>query len=215
MANDKMEYCRECGQPISKKAKRCPHCGAKHKTGHPVLYTLLGIFLFAMIFGSSNSSEPEKIGERSNPSTQAEAQAQPTTPEKSVFGKGDVVRLNDVAVTLVRVTESYGSDFNKPTDGNIFVLCEFEIENNSSKDVTVSSMLSFEAYHDDYAANLSLGALMEKGNRNQLDGTVAAGKKFNGVVGYEFPSDWHELEIKFTPDFWRGKDITFVYNRGY
>ena len=37
-------------------------------------------------------------------------------------------------------------------------------------------MMSFEAYCDDYTCTFSLGALMEKGNKNQLDGTVAAGK---------------------------------------
>ena len=59
----------------------------------------------------------------------------------------------------------------------------------------------------------SLTALMEKGNKNQLDGTVAAGKKFNGVIGYEVPADWKELEVRFTPDFWSGKEIIFVANK--
>ena len=55
-----------------------------------------------------------------------------------------------------------------------------------------------------------MGALIEKGNKNQLDGAVAAGKKFNGVIGYEVPTDWKELEVRFTPDFWSGKDIVFI-----
>lgn len=212
MANEKLEYCRECGQPVAKKALRCPHCGAKHKRGHPVLYTLLGIFLFILIFGDSNN-EPKKVGERSVEEQPTLTQEAPS--KQTVFYKGDVVNLNGVLVTLTRVTESRGSEFNKPTAGNIFVLCEFEIENNSQKDANFSSLLSFEAYHDGYAANFSLGAILEKGSRNQLDGTVAPGKKFSGVVGYEFPDDWHELEIKITPDFWQGQDISFVYNRGY
>ena len=37
-------------------------------------------------------------------------------------------------------------------------------------------------------------ALLEKGDKNQLDGTVAPGKKMNGVIGYEVPADWKELE---------------------
>ena len=51
---------------------------------------------------------------------------------------------------------------------------------------------------------------MEKGNKNQLDGTVAPGKKFNGVIGYEVPANWEKLEVLFTPDFWSGKDITLI-----
>ena len=56
-------------------------------------------------------------------------------------------------------------------------------------------------------------ALLEKGDRNQLDGTVAAGKKFKGVVGYEVPEDWKELEIRYTPDYWNGNDIVFIANK--
>ena len=113
-------------------------------------------------------------------------------------------------VTLVNVSESKGSAYNEPNEGNVFVICEFEIANNSDKEIAVSSMMSFDAYCDDYACTFSLGAMIEKGNKNQLDGTVAAGKKFNGIVGYEVPDDWQELEIAFTPDFWSGKDIIFI-----
>ena len=35
---------------------------------------------------------------------------------------GDTVKLNDINVTLVDVKESNGDQFNKPTEGNIYVL---------------------------------------------------------------------------------------------
>ena len=142
---------------------------------------------------------------------------QATAPEKedkTTFLVGETAELKGVQVTLASVTENNGSAYNKPTDGNVFVLCEFEIANNSDNEINISSMMSFDAYCDDYACTFSLTALMEKGNKNQLDGTVAAGKKFNGVVGYEVPTDWKELEINFTPDFWSGKDITFIATNG-
>lgn len=59
---------------------------------------------------------------------------------------------------------------------------------------------------------MSLSAIIGA-EKNQLDGTVAAGKKMNGVIGYEAPADWKEIEIRFTPDFWSGKDITFVHSK--
>jgi hypothetical protein len=34
-----------------------------------------------------------------------------------------------------------------------------------------------------------------------------------GVVGYEAPEGWETLEIRFTPDFWFGKDIIFTYSK--
>ena len=123
---------------------------------------------------------------------------------------GEIVELKDVKVALLGVTESNGAQFVAPGEGKVFVLCEFEIANDSQADVAISSMLSFKGYCDDYACEYSLSALLAKGDKNQLDGTVAPGKKMKGVIGYEVPTDWKELEVQFTPDFWTGKEIVFT-----
>ena len=91
-----------------------------------------------------------------------------------------------------------------------FILFEFNIANNSGEELVVSSMMNFDTYCDDYSCSLSISALLEKGNKEQLDGTVAAGKRMNGVIGYEVPADWQELEIHYTPDFLADNDIIFV-----
>ena len=208
----KMTTCKTCGAEVAKSASTCPKCGAKLKKKHPILGILIFLIGIAIIGGALGSSnQPKKVGDTNTP-TQASTVKATEQPTQTEFGIGDKVELNNVVVTLVSVTESTGSQFNKPTDGNVFVLCEFEIENNSSSEIAVSSMMSFEAYCDDYTCNFSLSALMEKGNKNQLDGQVAAGKKFNGVVGYEVPADWKELELKFAPNFWAEKKITFIAN---
>ena len=161
-------------------------------------------------------SEPTLVGStptKGNPPTESDeisSTETPTVETNKVFKPGDSVELDDVVVTFIGVTESKGSTYNKPTKGNIFALCEFEIVNNSNEEISISSMLSFEAYCDDYACEYSLSALMEKGNKDQLDGTVAAGKKMKGIVGYEIPKDWKELEIQYTLDVWNDNKIVFV-----
>ena len=213
MAN-KMTNCKVCGAEVAKSATTCPKCGAKLKKKHPILGILIFLIGIGIIIGAlGGNNQPKKVGTTNSPSssTTSTKTVEPTqAPTQSRFEVGDKVELNDVVVTLVGVTESNGSSYNKPSEGNVFVLCEFEIENNSSKEIAISTMMSFKAYCDDYATNFSFSALMEKGNKNQLDGSIDAGKKFNGVVGYEVPADWKELEIQFTPDFWSGKDIKFV-----
>ena len=134
------------------------------------------------------------------------------TETKTVFNVGETAALNDVHVTLVNVSENNGGNYMTPTDGNVFVVCEFEIENNSDTDIAVSSIMSFEAYVDDYSTSMNLSAMLST-NQKQLDGSVAAGKKMNGVIGYEVPSGWSTIEVKFTPDFWSGKDIAFTYSK--
>lgn len=217
--NKKMTTCKACGHDIAKSAKSCPHCGARNKKKHPILLGFIILFIVVGVLGSTeDSNEPKRTNrtDATNSDAIVETEVATTTAQiekEDVFYVGETAVLKGVSVTLLSVTESTGSDYNKPTDGNVFVLCEFEIANDSDTEINVSSMMSFEAYCDDYTCTFSLGALMEKGNKNQLDGTVASGKKFNGVIGYEVPTDWKELEVRFTPDFWSGREIIFVASK--
>ena len=166
-----------------------------------------------MLGGDDDSDKPKKVeGTNASQSNGEKEKDNNKEDDKTAFGVGEQVSLNDVIVTMNNVTESNGSQFNEPAEGNVFILCEFTIENNSEKDLAVSSIMCFEAYVDDYSTSMSLSAIIGA-EKNQLDGTVAAGKKMNGVIGYEAPADWKEIEIRFTPDFWSGKDITFVHSK--
>ncbi len=215
--SSKLSTCKVCGAEVAKSAKTCPQCGAKIKKGNPILIGILVFVLLLGVFGSSGGDDEPKKVETGTPAQSAEtsgsqaetAESEPVE-EKNEFYVGETAELKGVKTTFVSMTESTGSTYNTPADGNVFVICEFEITNDSNSDVAVSSMASFEAYCDDYACTYSLGALLEKNDKNQLDGTVAPGKKMKGVVGYEIPADWAKLEVVFTPDVWSGKTITFV-----
>lgn len=130
----------------------------------------------------------------------------------NTYSVGETADIDNIQTTLVSATESEGSEYNSPAGGNVFVLLEFEIANNSDSDISVSSMMSFEAYCDDYSITQSLSGLLES-DKGQLDGDVAAGKKMNGVIAYEVPADWTEIEVTFTPDFWFGDDIVFTVTK--
>lgn len=218
--SEKMYSCKACGHEIAKSAKSCPHCGARNKKGHPVLIgVLVAVALIGIIGSMGSDEEPVRVDGNPTGQTQEKENIGTTLPsqtetadkkEDNIFLVGETAELSKIVVSMVNVTESTGSAYNTPTEGNVFVLCEFEIANNSDEEITVSSMMSFEGYCDDYSCTYSLSAIMEKGNKNQLDGTVAPGKKINGVIGYEVPADWKELEIHFTPNVWRGKEIVFI-----
>ena len=199
----KMISCKTCGAEIAKSAKVCPNCGAKNKK-HKALGIVLTVFGVLILIGalSGGNSGPEKVGDDPNS----------TGVQNEMSGKfkvGEIVKLNDVYVTLVGVEISKGANFLTPSSGNVFAICEFEIDNQSSKELAISSLLCFEAYADDYAVNLSVSAMGETDN-TPLNGKIAAGKKKNGDVGYGILSNWKDLELHFTPDFWSGGDIIFV-----
>lgn len=216
----KMVNCKTCGEEIAKSAKVCPKCGAKQKK-HPILVAILvifGIIILLSAIGGKSDDDPKRVDNApprtsqsdQKPAASDEEQKPDEEPESdtSTFGIGEQVSLKDVIVTLNSVTESNGKQFFEPDEGNVYILCEFTIENNSEKELAVSSLLCFDGYVDDYATSLSITA-QTASDKNQLDGTIAAGKKMNGIIGYEAPEDWGEIEIHFTPDFWSGKDIIF------
>lgn len=225
-----LKKCKHCQSEIDKKAKICPVC--KKKQGGIGKFIIIGIVAVGILGAALNGGDngPKKVEPTSSSADDSAVQANGTSnneaevvatatpvptsaPEKTTFAIGETVELNNIMVTMVGVSESNGSDYNKPADGNVFAICEFEIENNSSNDIAVSSVISFEAYCDDYAIQQSFTGLMEASSKKQLDGSVAAGKKMNGVIAYELPSDWKELEINYTPVFWSGKDITFIASK--
>lgn len=181
----------------------------KKKKWPIVVAVIVVLVIIVAVFGEEKPSEPQKVGGTTTPPVSSVAPSPSATPEQTTFAVGDIVALRDINVTMTDVKESAGGDFNKPADGKVFLLCSFVIENNSSSEIAVSSLMSFEAYVDDFSTNLSLTAQISTDDE-QLDGTVAAGKKMRGTIGYEVPSDWKELEVHFTPSFWSGEDITFI-----
>ena len=213
--------CPECGKEISDQADKCPNCGAptrkkaeekstKKKT-RGCLGTVLIVFSLLILigaFGSMLSSDDKPTKVDSGDSAEA------TEEEKTEFAVGETASLNDVEVTLVSAEESNGTQFLAPEAGNIYINLSFEITNNSDRDITVSSMLNFEAYCDDYSVNQSIsGAASNSNGKVTLDGNVASGKKMNGIITYEVPEDYQRLEVSFTPDFWKSKDIKFVVTK--
>ena len=181
---------------------------------------VIGVIIVIGIIGSiagGGDDERKKVADvktdtqSEETSTESETESEPeeTSEEQTIFKQGEVAEMNDVQVTLMGYEESAGSEYNTPSEGNVFVLVNFEIANNSDSELAISSMMSFEAYADDYALNFSLSALMEKKDSTQLDGTIAPGKKMNGWIGYEVPADWSNIEIHFTDNVWSNNKFVF------
>lgn len=180
-----------------------------------IAIAIIAVVIVAAIAASGNGgNKPQKVGNIDNNETENfnSNQSSDDKDKDSVFKKGDIAELNGVKVTLTDYKESNGGDWNKPSEGNIFLVAEFEIENNSKEELAISSILSFEAYADDYKLNYSLGAMMEK-DGNQLDGTVSVGKKMKGWIGWEVPEDYNNVEIHFTDNVWGNNKFIFIIER--
>lgn len=158
--------------------------------------------IFALFSGNPSGNSARGTGSRSSSGGNAGS-------SEDTFGLLETAEMNDVQVRMTDYVESKGSEWNEPQEGKVYVLVEFEISNNSDSDISVSSLLSFDAYADGYATDLSLGALIDNENE-QLDGSIASGMKMRGWVGYEIPEDWKDLEIHFTENVWSGNKFKFL-----
>lgn len=220
---EKMVKCKACGQEIAKSARTCPNCGAKQKKsiGKTIGIALAVVIVIGAIAAAAGKDDkPKKVESGQNPSSsqgtnQGTNQDVPPSEDQSTFGVGDKVEYNGVYVTLNSVEELSGGEFFAPEEGKVYVSCEFTIENESKDELNISSIMCFDAYVDDIATDMSMGASMaaEAGGLDGLDGAIAAGKKMHGVIGYEVPKDWSEIEVHFNPDAWGGKDFVFAYKK--
>lgn len=227
-----MKECKVCGKPIVNQARLCPHCGSRVKKT-PVGLIVVLCLLFIGVIGNMAKNQDENadnkrtqktytttqsVQQKENhsyaPSTSNSNNQEPEAEKKleqTTFKKGETAERDGVSVTLTRVWETSGRQFLEPTDGNIYVICEFEIENNSNKELHVSSLMSFDVYVDEYSEDLSIGAVSSV-EKSSIDGTVAPGKKISGVYGVEVAKDWKTVEIHYQP-FTLSKEIVFSYNK--
>ena len=127
------------------------------------------------------------------------------------LGLGSVAEFENLKFTAVEIKTSNGDEFFSPDDGNVFVGVKFVIENISSKEQTVSSLLCFEGYADDVKCSYSISAscVFEDG----VDGSIAPGKKLEGWYTIEAPESWSEIEITVEEATFGTREQTFTFGR--
>ncbi len=205
----KLRTCKACGAQVAKSAKACPQCGAKQHKAARIVVILLVVFIIILFFAMCNSVFSKVPVETAKPVDTAVQGDKASPSDNPVYGIGDTLEMKNVRATLTDVRISQGSQFSTPEEGNEFVIYELEIENCSDEEIAVSSLLCFTAYADDYKLEFSLSAMtQDKGQ--QLDGTIAAGKKLKGVVGFEAPEGWSTTELHFKPSVWTGSAFVFT-----
>lgn len=219
MANgNQTKICKYCKSEIAADAKICPNC--RKKQGGKLKWIIIALVILCLIgaAGGGGDKSPKKIESKETVSATTTKEAKKEEPSTeaapTTFGIGDTADFNGIQVKLSAAILSKGDgQFVKPDSGKYFLALIFDINNQSSKDIAVSSMVSFEAYCDDYSLNQDLLGYQapEIDGLNQLDGSVASGKRMNGVICYQVPQDFSRFEINYTPTFWNNNKATFTF----
>ncbi len=112
---------------------------------------------------------------------------------------GDTAQTCGQRIMLQYIIETNGLN-TKPSDGNSFVICEFQIRNNTDNAVFIDSNTCVVAYCDGEIALESESAEFTFKDMELLVGTIEPGQSIFGCVGYELPVDWKELELHYYPN---------------
>ncbi len=209
------KLCKYCKTEIPKKAKVCPNC--RKKQGGKLKWILIAIVVIviiaAMAGGGSDEPKAKKTGEVSS---SAETEGKSTTNASdentaseevsNVFHVGDVVETDDLKITFLSA-EPYQEDneFMQPKDGYEYWKFEFDFENISDSDQTVSSIADWECYADNAKVDQSW-----IGDDNGLDATLSSGRTTQGSIYFEVPADAQSIELEYDINFWQSDKIIFV-----
>ncbi len=200
-----MANCRVCGKEITSRIIKCVHCGTDQRNFFMKNKIAIGIFgvLIIAIVNSVGDDKPTKVDPK-NTATEVSTSAvkdivdkDPVVEGPKIYKVGDVVKLSNFQIKVNKTFIVKGDEQNKPSQGNEFLAVDCTIENNSSKEQSISSMMMFKVVDKDgRACDLSITGVMAA-KSGQLDGIVGAGRKMTGAYVVEVPKGTTGLQLEF------------------
>ena len=178
-----------------------------------VVFFLFAFLVADSILSSVDEESPKKVEtveqsevEADSESANADDSSEEVTEVDNSFSVGEVVETSDFRISFLSA-EEYVSDnqFIQPKEGYAYYKMEFEFENISDSDKSVSSMIGWNCYADSYKADQTW-----IGDDNGLDASLSAGKKTKGAVFFEIPKDAQSVELEYETNFWTEDKLIFV-----
>ncbi|MDQ7092133.1 DUF4352 domain-containing protein [Desulfosporosinus sp. PR] len=160
------------------------------------LLILIGIILLVTGCGPSTS----------NPHFNSlPAQAQPvatlTSLRQGTYAVGETFQMGELYYTVngVRMTDGNSNHSILPKEGNTYLLIDLTIENKGSSNVEVRSLVGFKLKDNRGRKQaFSIGAYLAV--KHEMNGTLVAGGKMTGELGYEVAKVPQTFELIVTPN---------------
>lgn len=149
------------------------------------------------VLGGCGNSKPTLVEPSPKATTEKTATKEPVAEKTKKFKVGDIVKLTNLQVKVNKVYTVKAEELAKPADGNEYFAIDCTIENISSAEQSVSSIMMFKVVDKEgRAQEMSvMGTVAAKAG--QLDGAIAAGRKMTGVYVVEVPKGTTGLELEF------------------
>lgn len=209
----KMIKCKTCNAEIASSAKMCPSCGAKNKKAiyKKWWFWVLAVIVVAGIAGGAGNDESSNGGSESN-NTVSSGQTNDKKSEevKEFYAVGEEVKLGDNVLIVNSVEKSSGSEWDKPKDGNEFVVVNVTIINGGSSEI------SYNPY--DFKMQNSQGQITDQAfttidtETSLSNGELAGGGQVSGTIAFEQPVGDEELVLKYKANMFSNKEVKVKLN---
>lgn len=129
-----LKKCKECGNELSSKVKKCPKCGIDQRnwfTKHKIISSFI-ILIILGVFGELVNNE-----DKSTQTTATNSSLQ--KKEQLDFKVGDVIKTDNFEITVTSIEEKskVGSEYfqKSPSDGGTYVTVQWQYKNITDKPI--------------------------------------------------------------------------------
>jgi hypothetical protein len=216
----KLVNCKSCRKEIAKGIYKCVYCGKEQRNffvKHKILTSICVVIIIGGIgsLGKDNKPtlvEPTKMAEVSTPVVAGKEVAAPVAEDTKTFKVGDTVKLKNLQLKVNKIYIVKGDQYNKPEAGNEFFAVDCTIENISSEEQAISSVMMFKVVDKDgRACEMSITGMVSA-NVGQLDGSIGVGRKMSGAYVVEVPKGTKGLELEFDASLFSSGQIIVKLN---
>lgn len=201
------KLCKHCKTEIPMDAKVCPNC-RKKQSGFMkwiIIAVIVVIIIVALASGGDSESPSDKNPKKVGESTENTETQNDTKEVNNTFNVGDIVETSNLKISFLSSGEwKSDNEYMQPEDGKIYYRMEFEFENISDSDQTISSLIDWNCYADGYSVDQTwIGD-------DQLDATISPGKKAKGSLYYEVPADAEKIELEYNINYFTENKLIFI-----
>ena len=126
-----------------------------------------------------------------------------TAATEGALKAGESVESDKLNMTYLSCKKDQSDNmFITPKDGYHYITCEFEFENVSKSDLSVSAF-SFDCYADGVSCD---GAFFRD---DAISGTMSPGRKSKGTVTFEVPDGAMTVEVEYLSNIWTSNRVVF------
>lgn len=162
-----------------------------------ILLLSSGILLFISGCGALDTH----IQPSSSQSQMMQISTSSLTIKQKTFVVGETFKIGDLQYKLnsVRTSNGNANCVKSPKFGKTFLLLDLTIKNQGSTDVEVRSMIGFKLYDKD-GRNQAFSMSAAQAVSYAMDGTLLAGEKMTGELGYEVLKGAQIFKLAISPN---------------